>query len=165
MKYRFAIAALVFAAVALSACASKDEKKLEPMELTKIKQTVRIKRLWSVNVGGDAEYLRVALQPAGDGNRIYAASRDGNVLALDPVTGKRAWRTELDTELSSGPGVGANLVVVTSADGIAIALDSATGAERWRANLGGESLARPAIHSDVVIVQHHPGRTGPLCCH
>ena len=153
MKFRFAIAALVFAAVALSACASKDEKKLEPMELTRIKQTVKIKRLWSVNVGGDAEYLRVALQPAGDGNRIYAASRDGNVMALDPVTGKRAWRAELDTELSSGPGVGANLVVVTSADGIAIALDSTTGAERWRANLGGESLARPAIHSDVVIVQ------------
>lgn len=153
MRHRFAVAALVCAAVALSACASKDEKDLEPMELTKIKQTVKIKRLWSVNVGGDAEYLRVALQPAGDGNRIYAASRDGKVVALDPATGKRAWRTELDTELSSGPGAGANLVVVTSADGIAIALEAATGAERWRADLGGESLATPAIRADVVIIQ------------
>lgn len=153
MKNSFAIAAFCCAAMVLAACASKDEKELEPMELTKIKQTVKIKRLWSVKVGGDAEFLRVALQPAGDGNRIYAASRDGNVVALDPVSGKRAWRTELDTELSSGPGVGANLVVVTSSDGVAIALDAATGAERWRANLGGESLARPAIRADAVIVQ------------
>ena len=153
MRQRFAVTALCCAAVALAACASKDEKALAPMELTKIKQTVRIKRLWSVDVGGDAEFLRIALQPVGDGNRIYAASRDGNVVALDPVTGKKAWRTKLDSELSSGPGAGAGLVVVTTSDGIAIALEAVSGAERWRANLGGESLARPAIQTDVVIIQ------------
>jgi outer membrane protein assembly factor BamB len=93
----------------------------------------------------------VALQPAGDGNRIYAASINGNVVALDPATGREHWRTKLDIGLTAGPGVGENLVVVAASDGYLIALDADTGAERWRADVTGESLARPAIKDNVVI--------------
>jgi outer membrane protein assembly factor BamB len=145
---------LLTAAILLSACSvfgGDDEKELKPKELSKIQTKVNIKRAWSVNLGGDAEFLRVALQPAGDGNRIYAASIDGNVVALDPATGKEHWRTRLDIGLSAGPGVGENLVVVAGSDGYLIALDADTGAERWRADVTGESLARPAIKDNVVI--------------
>jgi outer membrane protein assembly factor BamB len=129
-----------------------DEKKaLEPLELTDIVTKVAIKRLWNVKVGDKSEFLRVALQPVGDGNRIYAASRDGNVVALHPETGSEFWRTKLDIELSAGPGVGENLVVVGAADGMLIALDAASGTERWRANITGETLARPLIKDDVVV--------------
>lgn len=143
------------AALALSACGifgDDDEKELEPTELTDIETTVPIKRLWSVNVGNNAEFLRVALRPVGDGSRIYAASRDGNVVALNPETGKEDWRRQLELELSSGPGVGEGLVVVGSADGDLIALSADTGEERWRKNIGGESLATPAIKDDVIVV-------------
>lgn len=139
----------------LSACSvfgDDDDKELEPKELTKIDTKVNIKRVWSAKIGGDAEFLRVALQPAGDGTRIYAASIDGNVVALNPANGKEHWRTKLDMELSSGPGVGESLVVVVGSDGYIIALDTDSGAERWRANITGESLARPVIKDDVVIV-------------
>jgi outer membrane protein assembly factor BamB len=129
-----------------------DDKELEPMELTKIVTKVDVKKLWSVHIGADAEFLRVALQPVGDGSRIYAASRDGNVVALDPVSGKQAWRTRLDMELSAGPGVGDGIAVVASSDGILVALDASTGAEKWRADLSGESLARPAIKDNIVVV-------------
>lgn len=129
-----------------------DDKELEPMKLTDIVTKVSIKRLWSVKIGNDAEFLRVALQPSGDGNRIYAASRDGNVVALQPETGKEVWRTRLDVELSAGPGVGDGLVVVSAADGVLIALDANSGNEKWRADVTGESLARPVIKDNVVIV-------------
>ncbi len=129
-----------------------DEKELEPMELTDIDTKVSIKRLWSVKIGDQAEFLRVALQPRGDGNRIYAASRDGNVVALQPETGKEVWRTRLDVELSAGPGVGDGLVLVSAADGVLIALDANSGTEKWRADVTGESLARPVIKDNVVIV-------------
>ena len=145
---------LVVAALVVSSCGwfGDDEKKaLEPLELTDIVTKVAIKRLWNVKVGDDSEFLRVALQPAGDGNRIYAASRNGNVVALHPETGKEFWRTKLDIELSAGPGVGENLVVVGAADGVLIALDAASGAEKWRANITGETLARPLIKDDVVV--------------
>ena len=142
------------AAVVLSSCGlfgGDDEKELEPMELTKIKSTVDIKRLWSVNLGGDAEFMRVALQPMGDGNRIYAASRDGNVVALHPETGKEIWRNKLEIDLSSGPGVGEGIVVVGASDGYLIALNADTGVEQWRADIEGETLAKPVIKDDVVV--------------
>lgn len=155
MKTIFRTAGLLAAAMVLSACSvfgDDDEKELEPKELTKIATKVDIKRVWSANIGGDAEFLRVALQPAGDGTRIYAASIDGNVVALNPANGKEQWRTKLDMELSAGPGIGESLVVVVGSDGYIIALDADSGAERWRANLTGESLARPVIKDNVVIV-------------
>ena len=148
-------AGLLTVAMVLSACSvfgGGDDKELEPKKLSKIETKVNIKRVWNVNIGGDAEFLRVALQPAGDGNRIYAASIDGNVVALDPATGKEHWRTKLDIDLSAGPGVGENLVVVAGADGYLVALDANTGTERWRVDVTGESLARPAIKNNVVIV-------------
>jgi outer membrane protein assembly factor BamB len=146
---------LVLAALALAACGmfgDDDEEELEPVKLVDIETKVKVRRLWSTKVGDGAEYLRVALQPAGDGNRIYAASRDGNVVALDPASGKTVWRVSLDTRLSAGPGVGEGLVVVGAADGYLITMDAASGEELWRANLKGETLAKPAIKDDTVMV-------------
>lgn len=154
MKALIRTVAVLSAALVLSACgvfSDDDEEELKPAELTEIETTVPIKRLWSANVGASAEFLRVALRPVGDGSRIYAASRDGNVVALNPETGKENWRRKLDLELSSGPGVGEGLVVVGSADGDLIALNAETGEERWRTNVGGESLATPAIKDDLVV--------------
>lgn len=93
------------------------------------------------------------MRPVGDGNRIYAASFDGNVIAFNPENGKQAWRNKLDIRLSSGPGVGGDIVVVVAADGYVIALSLADGSERWREYIGGESLAAPLVFGDHVIVQ------------
>ena len=143
---------LIVAALAMSACSKDDEIELEPAKLVDIQTTIDIKKLWSAKLGGDAEFLRVNLQPAGDGNRIYAASRDGNVSAFQPETGKRDWQTELNAELSAGPGVGEGIVAVGTADGYIIVLDAKTGTEQWRADLKGETLAAPVITGDLVIV-------------
>jgi len=97
--------------------------------------------------------LRVALRPASDGNRIYAASQDGNVSAYDAESGDQIWRNKLDIELTSGPGVGEGYLVVTAKDGFAVLLDAATGEETWRADIAGESLATPLIKDELVIVQ------------
>lgn len=153
MKSLIRTGALVLATLVLPACSwfGNDDDDLKPMELTDIDTKVAIKRLWNVKVGGEAEFLRIALRPVGDGTHIYAASRDGNVVALEPETGKELWRTRLEIELSAGPGAGEGLVVVGSSDGVLIALDAASGAEKWRANTSGESLARPLIRGEVVV--------------
>ncbi len=146
---------LVAAMPLLASCGifgDKDEE-LEPKELVSFKQTLKVKRLWSAKVGGDAAFLRVALRPVGDGTRIYAAGYGGVVAAFDPESGREIWRRKLDTELSAGPGVGENRVVVVARNGIAIVLDASTGEEVWRKNVIGESLARPLISGEVVVVQ------------
>lgn len=156
MNRLFRMAGLIAASAMVTSCGifgGDDEKELEPMELVDFDETLNVKRLWSAKLGGEAEHLRVALQPAGDGNRIYAASHDGKVSAFDPETGKQVWQARLDVELAAGPGVGEGRVVVAAQDGIAIALDAATGAEQWRADIAAESLARPLVKGDLVVVQ------------
>tara|TARA_R110002096_G_scaffold23031_2_gene73523 strand:- start:15028 stop:16233 length:1206 start_codon:yes stop_codon:yes gene_type:complete len=152
---RWRLIILMAASVSLSACGlfGDEEEELEPKELVKLQNSLQVKRLWNVKLGGDAEYLKVGLRPASDGNNIYAASLQGRVLALNPVSGKTVWRVDLDEELSAGPGVGEGVVAVASKDGHVILLDAKTGDTRWRAYMGGEILAQPAIRGESIIVQ------------
>lgn len=155
MKNVFRITSLALATMLLASCGifgDKDEK-LEPMELVDFDQTLKIRKVWDAKVGGDAEFLELGLQPAGDGSRIYAASHDGNVVAFNPENGRQIWRNKLDIALTSGPGVGEGRVVVATQDGFAIALDAATGEEQWRTEIEGESLARPIIKGETVVLQ------------
>jgi len=155
VKKTWRLMGLTAAALLLASCGifGDKDKDLEPKELVKFKQTLKVKRLWSAKLGDESEFLRVALSPAGDGNRIYAASHDGVVSAFDPNNGKRAWRTKLGTMLSAGPGVGEGRVVVLAIDGYAISLDAATGNEQWRVDIDGESLARPIVSGESVVLQ------------
>ena len=151
------IIALSVAALILSGCSifggkDDDEKALEPLELVKIETKVDVRKIWSANLGDEAEFLRVMLRPAGDGNRIYAASRDGNVAAFQADSGKQVWKTKLDIVLSAGPGVGEGLLAVGTADGFVIVLDANTGDERWRTDLQGEVLSPPLINGNSILV-------------
>lgn len=158
-RRRTAIA--VAAALFLAGCGifgDDKEEELQPTELVDFEASLDVRRLWSGKVGDGTEFLRIGLSPAGDGNRVYAASYDGNVIAYNPENGKRIWRVETDITLSSGPGVGNGLVVVTGYDGELIALRSEDGSEAWRRNIAGESLSRPIIHDDAVIIYTIDGR-------
>ena len=147
---------LIVATLLLSSCGlfgDKDDEELEPKELVKLQNKLKVKKLWTAKVGGDSEFLLVGLRPVGDGNRIYAAGASGNVIAFHPQSGKQHWKTELDVELSAGPAVGEDTVVVGSKEGLVIALDASSGAEQWRVFVGGEMIAKPLINGDKVIVQ------------
>lgn len=134
------------------------DKELPPTELLKFKATLDVDRIWSTSVGKGTELLRLALAPAGDGIRVYAASHDGRVSAFDPETGRRQWRVDVDAELTAGPGVGDGLVVVSGRDGELICLNAEDGSEVWRVNIVGESLAKPIVDGDIVIAYTIDGR-------
>lgn len=138
----------------LNACGMfGDKDELEPAELVDIEPKIELDRAWHAKLGGDSEFLRLALRPAGDGTRIYAASVDGKVSAFDPASGDRQWRTDLEVELTAGPGVGQERVVVVGADGFVIVLDAASGEEAWRLEIKGESVATPLVAGGAVVIQ------------
>ena len=155
---------LLTAATLLASCSlfGGDDEELPPQELIEFDARVKVKRLWSQKIGGASEFLLVGLRPSSDGNRVYAASQDGNVMALDPVSGKTAWRTELDTELSAGPAAGEGVVAVATKDGDIILLDAQDGGEQWRTFIGGETLAHPLIKDDSIVVQSIDNRLQAL---
>ena len=147
---------LASAALMLSSCGlfgDKEDAELEPKELVKIENKINIKRLWSTKVGGDSEFLLVGLRPSGDGNRIYAASRDGKIAAYNPESGKQQWKADIEEDISAGPAVGEGSVAIATRDGFVVLLDADSGVEQWRSYVGGEVLAHPIIKDDSVIVQ------------
>lgn len=148
-------AAIVAVSVTIAGCSvfgGGDDEELKPTELLDFEESLDVRRLWSTKVGKGTEFLRLGLMPSGDGARVYAASYDGNVVGLAADTGRRDWETDLDTELTAGPGYGDGILVVVSRDGNAISLNAETGAEIWRVDLEGESVAVPAIRNDTVVV-------------
>lgn len=154
------LAALGVTALLISGCGifGGEEDELEPKPLLEFEQTLPVERAWSEDVGGGSELLRIALSPAGDGERVYAASRDGRVSAFQPETGDRLWETELEIALSAGPGAGEDRVVVAGANGFLVCLRADDGSETWRTFVGGESLARPLVADNSVVLYTIDGK-------
>ena len=162
MHARRAIAAACAAALLLLAAGCDKDKDAEPpAELVDVRPTLEVDKLWDHNLGGDGEKLRLALGLAFDDGTLYAASRDGDVEALDPATGKTKWSAETRAQLSAGPGVGENVIAVGTSDGAVIAFDKA-GKRLWKATVSGEVLAAPLVTGDRVIVRTVDGRLRSL---
>jgi len=151
---------VLFTALTLVACGmfGGDEEINAPAELVKFKPTLRIKKVWSQNLGDGAEHLRLALVAASDGTNIFAAAHDGRVAAFGTKKGKRQWLKKTKLPLSAGPAVGHNVVVLGSSNGDVIAFDSADGHELWRTTVSSEVLAAPALTADIVLVRTVDGK-------
>lgn len=153
--------AVLAALVAVAGC-SKDKEVAPPAELVDIESSLRVQEIWSTGLGGGDEDLRLALGLAGDSETVYAASRDGEVRALDATSGRTRWRTDVKLALSAGPGFGGGLVAVGTNDGEVVALEAVTGKRRWTAKAGGEVLAAPLVTADRVVVRTVDGRLRAL---
>ena len=94
MKLLLRFLLLTAPAILIAGCGlfGDDDDVLPPKELLKFDATLPVKKAWSAKVGKGSEFMRVSLSPAGDGERIYAASNDGVVSAFNPDNGKRIWR-------------------------------------------------------------------------
>ncbi|MFD1215254.1 MULTISPECIES: outer membrane protein assembly factor BamB [Microbulbifer] len=157
---RIAHLAMVSAfALGLGACASNDEKEdTDPVELVEITESVKLREVWSRNIG-DIDALRYAmLKPAIIDGKVIAANSEGEVFAFDRATGKRLWETELDQSISGGVGVGNGLAVVADYRGRVVALNLVDGSQRWQTQLGGEVVATPAVGSGMVVIQTVDGK-------
>jgi len=170
---------LLFAALALAACSNKLSTVEPPTELKRIDAQLDAERAWRTVVGGEEEDgLLLPLAPASDGRRVYAAGRNGVVVAIDAASGEQAWETivprltrgsieslglwnralrpiaETDRQrLSAGPGLGAGVLVVGSSDGEVAALAAADGRLLWNVALSGEVVSTPAVDGSTVVVR------------
>src|SRR5687767_614540 len=160
-RARVALAAFGAAAfLTLAACADKDIDP--PAELVDIVAKRTVRHTWTAGLGGDSENLRLALRPIVVDGTVYAASHDGEVIAMAADSGRRLWAVKTKLALSAGPEVDGALVVLGSSDGDIVALDATNGSERWRKAIGSEVLARPLIAKDVVVIRTVDGHVEGL---
>ncbi|WP_116809550.1 outer membrane protein assembly factor BamB [Steroidobacter cummioxidans] len=151
--YRGARVAAAATALLIMLGCDNDKEVDPPAELTELKATRDVSRIWSAGLGGKAERLRLALKPNIVDGTVYAAGHDGEVIAVAAATGKRVWVAKTKLALSAGPEVGNGMVVLGSSDGDIIALDATNGAQRWRKAIASEILARPLIVNDLVVIR------------
>lgn len=97
-----------------------------------------------------------------DGGRLYAATGYGNVVALDPQSGKVLWEKQLEAPVRASPTAVGDKVFVTTLDGRFFCLAGADGGELWsvRGLPQQASLinnASPAVDGDIVVVPYPSG--------
>ena len=129
-----------------------------PAELETLSGDIRLKQLWSrdVGVGFDEQFVR--LVPTVYGEHLLVADRKGRVSALSADSGKPLWKVDTGVLISAGPGAGEGLVLVAGSDGEVLALGLEDGAQVWRAQVSSEVLAVPQIDLGVVVVQTADGK-------
>ncbi|PMH37547.1 outer membrane protein assembly factor BamB [Vibrio sp. 10N.286.49.B3] len=116
---------------------------------------------WSTSIGKGVGHYFSKLSPAFAYGKLFIASRDGEVKALDPDTGKTIWKQNLkgDTHarLSGGVTAAYSLLFIGSENGELIALDEETGEEQWRSQVNGEILSSPVADSNLIIIHSSRG--------
>jgi outer membrane protein assembly factor BamB len=140
----------------LAACSS--EKVNEPLKLVDFKPSLKIEKVWSESVGdgSDGEYL--SLTPAVLEDRIYAVDLNGEVTALDRLTGDEKWNVSLDLPVSGGLGVDAQHLYLATMHGEVIALDRANGKVQWRQQVTSEVITAPISNGKIVVAQSIDGK-------
>jgi len=130
-----------------------DEEVLLPTELVEFEAIIEADEKWDVSIGKGHEGLVLGLKPTTDGEQIYAASFDGNVIALETDRGKKVWKNNYDLNFTSGPTFKDGILVLGTNDGELIALDALTGEILWATTVSSEILAPVSIKDDKIFVR------------
>lgn len=158
-KFKLGLLASVLA-LGLTGCAS-EEDAVQMAEVPVVSSN-HAEQVWSTQVGGGIGSFYSHLQPEVFGDVVYAAARDGDVVAIDKISGKNLWKQTITTptgqpSLSGGLTAGYNKVFVGSENGILVALDATSGKELWQTTAMGEILAKPLVAEGKVIVNTSSG--------
>lgn len=165
MRQIFRHLTLLFLVFNLAACStvsgwfdSDDDEATAPAELVDIDETVNIDKLWSMRVGNGQGEGFYRMRPAIRGEMIYVAGADGEVAAVNRISGDTLWEADLETSLSGGIGVYDDALFVGSSEGFVLRLDANSGERVWSTPLRGEILSAPQGDGKVVVAQTYDGR-------
>ena len=129
----------------------------QPAELVDFTPMLDVDRGWKTSIGKGHEGLDLMLRPDTDGETIYAASFDGNLIAIDMKTGKKLWRESFEMAFTAGPTYRNGILVLGTNDGELISIDSMTGEVIWTSEVSSEILAPVAIKDDSIFVRSVDG--------
>ncbi len=149
--------AAILLLILLTGCSSTPTGK-EPAKLVDFKQGAIVEKRWDRNVG-DVDYA--GLRPAVTAEGVYAASSDGKLYKLDPVSGKKLWKIDCGFRVSGAVAAGDGLVLVGGLKSEVAAYD-ANGNLRWLTHVSSEVLSAPQISDGVVVVRSSDGRIAGL---
>ncbi|RAR60935.1 Beta-barrel assembly machine subunit BamB [Onishia taeanensis] len=146
----------------LAGCAGQVEPETPPKELTSFTESVTLDGLWSVQVGDGLGEARYPISPSLDGDTLFAADAEGELMAIDAENGERRWTVELDNPVSSGLTAVAERLYLGTRNGEVLAIDQADGKVLWRSRVPSEVLAAPQPNQRLLVVQSVDGSVTAL---
>ncbi|MDM8564633.1 outer membrane protein assembly factor BamB [Candidatus Halobeggiatoa sp. HSG11] len=149
---------LICILILLSGCFGSKDNTEPPAPLVELTPTLTLKTLWTADIGSGDDTGHAKLIPVAYDGKLFTASTDGLVQALDLTNGKPIWQQELDVPISGGPGIGEGLILVGSKKGEVIALSEIDGVEQWRTQVSSEILATPRISQGIAVVRTGDGK-------
>jgi len=124
------------------------------------------KKLWSSDLGKG----RIVSSPAIFDSALYIGSPDGNIYALDKLTGIKLWSYQIgkalvsfipyqrgESSIVSSPAISGNTLYIGSDDGHLYGLDKRTGKKIWSYNLGVPIASSPAISGNTLYIGAYDG--------
>ena len=135
-----------------------DDDATMPAELLDIESEVNIDREWTVNIGNGQGDTYTKITPILDEGFVFAASENGEVVAINSINGDIVWQTELDTTITGGVGACDNIVMVATEEAELVTFQQSDGQELWRARVSSEVLSQPKTNGDIVVAQTVDGK-------
>ena len=130
--------------IALSACASFEKPKPEPLEANPA--TLAVKEVWRVNLGATASPLEMRAV----GATLWAAATQGDLSLIDAATGHVRARSSAGQSLSAGVGADKQFVAVVSRDNQLIVQSEQK--ELWRQKIPSLVVTPPLVAGERVFV-------------
>ncbi len=165
--------AIILLSSTLFACSSSDDEdpSTKVAELSELDNAFDVEVLWNRSVGDGVDDYFSRIKPIVAYNKVYSASRMGDVIAFDKESGKKVWQADLsdinnersfwDSRISAlvagGPIAGLNKIFLGTENGDVFALDAETGELVWQAKIKGEVITPPAIDSGILVVNSASG--------
>lgn len=159
-------------ALALSACSMfEDEDEIVIAELVEFEPQFEADVLWDSSAGSGVKDFASRLRPAVSDDKVFAASRFGEVVAFDKESGDELWDIQLAEKIddswlsgrrsaliSGGLTVEGEQLFLGTERGLVYSLNSETGEENWKISVGGEVLAPPVVDDNVLVVNTQSGK-------
>ncbi|MFC3533798.1 outer membrane protein assembly factor BamB [Vogesella facilis] len=141
----------------LSGCASwfAGEDAYQPTPLADIKPEQALRVKWQVSV---PEAKNGLFPPFYDAGTLWVAGEDGQVKALEALTGRTMQTLDLKLELSAGVAAADGMLFVGTRSGELLALDSKSGKSIWHQNLTSVLAEPPQLASKLLVVRAGDGR-------
>ncbi|MBU0783075.1 MAG: outer membrane protein assembly factor BamB [Gammaproteobacteria bacterium] len=122
---------------------------VKPAVLQEFTPQLKVANAWSVDVG-DSEQGTFA--PVLLDSTVYAASEEGQLIAIDKATGKTKWKVKVGAKLKAGVAATLDTVAVIDVNNNLIAFDL-DGKQKWQASIGSDVSSVPVGASGTILVR------------
>lgn len=142
--------------------ASGDDENFVPKPLEELTNTVSLQVRWQTKVTEGLGNSLLKLEMALSEGRLFVASQDGLVVALEQSSGEKLWLVDTKLPIAGGIEVGSDNLFFGTSDAEVVALKLADGETSWTTMVSSEVLSMPRYDDGFVVVRSIDGAINAL---